>query len=78
MTAPAAGAMGFVNLVCPSGAENGPVSHGAIGWEAFPVRHRNQRLWLVRVPMHVYRHFTDHGAGFAIADDALQDRRPPE
>ena len=25
--------------------------------------HRGRRLWLVRVPVHIYRHFTDSGAG---------------
>jgi hypothetical protein len=78
MTAPAVGDVGFINLVCPSGAENGPVSHGGQSWEAFRATHRGRRLWLVRVPTHVYRHFVDHGTGFAVADDELQGRLPPE
>jgi hypothetical protein len=78
MTAPAVGAVGYVNLTCPSGAENGPVSHGTHSWWAFPARHRGRRLWLVRVPTHVYRHFCDNGGGFAVADDELQGRLPPE
>jgi hypothetical protein len=78
MTAPAAGAVGFVNLVCPSGAENGPVSHGEQAWEAFRATHRGRRLWLVRIPVHIYRHFVDSGAGFALAPDELQSRLPPE
>jgi hypothetical protein len=64
--------------VCPPGAENAPIAHGGDCWEAFPAKHGKQRLWLVRVPTHIYRHFCDHGGGFAVADDALQDRLPPE
>jgi hypothetical protein len=47
-------------------------------WEAFRATHRGRRLWLVRVPGHIYRHFTDSGAGFALAPDELQSRLPPE
>jgi hypothetical protein len=78
MTAPAAEAVGWVNLVCPVGAENGPVSHGSTAWQPFPARHRGMRVWLVRVPTHIYRFFTDTGAGFALAPDELQNRLPPE
>lgn len=39
----------FVTLVCPPGAELAPISHGAIGYEAYRELGRSG-LWLVDVP----------------------------
>jgi hypothetical protein len=73
-TGPSLGAVtGDVVLVCPPGAENGPISHGPVGYEAW--HDHDLKLWLVRVPAAAAVHFC-RGAGF-YAPDFVQDRRPP-
>jgi hypothetical protein len=62
----------FVTLVCPSGAELAPISHGVVSYE--PWHDHTHNLWLVRVPMAAATHFCWNG-GFYKAPDALQGER---
>jgi hypothetical protein len=65
---------GLVVLVCPSGAEQAPISEGTVGYEAF--HHHAAGCWLVAVPEPAAGHFCAGVAGFYRAPAALQHLRP--
>jgi hypothetical protein len=57
-------APGFVTLVAPPGSEQGPVAHGARGWECYRDP-GNPHRWLVDVPAAVAPYFCA-GRGFVL------------
>jgi hypothetical protein len=60
----------FVTLLCPPGAEQGPVSFGEVGYRAYPFDPRAAATpWLVDVPREIAGHFLRTG-GFRIWDPA--------
>jgi len=53
----------WVTLQCPPGAENAPISHGAVSYRAYRV-HKASDVWLVDVPREVAFHLCRTG-GFS-------------
>jgi hypothetical protein len=64
----------LIVLVCPSGAEQAPISEGTVGYEAF--HHHASGHWLVAVPEEAARHFCGGVGGFYRAPPELQHLRP--
>jgi hypothetical protein len=64
-------APGYVTLIAPSGADQGPVSYGAFGFICYRERGTTGRL-LVDVPDYTAHYFCDTGAGFVRADPEPQ------
>jgi hypothetical protein len=62
----------LVVLVCPSGAEQAPISEGTTGYEAFHAA----GCWLVAVPAAAAGHFCGGVAGFYRAPAEMQHLRP--
>jgi hypothetical protein len=59
---------GWVTLVCPLGAENGKISHGAVAYEPYREDIENPRSrWLVKVPKFAAIHFCRVG-GFVLIE----------
>jgi hypothetical protein len=57
----------FMRLVCPPGAEGGPISHGQFGYEAFREHGPGRGKWVVDVPTEAARYLCWNG-GFKIYD----------
>ena len=57
-------APGYVTLICPPGAEQGPVSHGPFGWECCRDPAYPGRRFLVDVPEYCADHFCRGAGGF--------------
>lgn len=46
-----------VTLICPPGAADAPISHGAVSYRAYLADHRDpQSAWLVDVPREATAH----------------------
>jgi hypothetical protein len=59
----------LLTLLCPPGAEGGPISHGPIGYRAYLADHRDPLSpWHVDVPKTVAWHLL--GAGFKLIGPA--------
>lgn len=57
----------LVTLICPPGAADAPMSHGAVGYRAYLADHRDpQSVWLVDVPREAAPYFLK--AGFRLFD----------
>ena len=50
----------LITLVCPSGAESAPISHGETAYRAYRV-HKASDVWLVDVPVDVARYLMWNG-----------------
>jgi hypothetical protein len=52
----------YVVLICPPGAETAPISHGPVGYQAYPEEPGNAHSrWLVKVPRHVSFYLREKG-----------------